>query len=281
MSDGLPLQTVREVLAAGQLPRNEAHILLAHVLGVSRTWLIAHDRDPVPADRVQHFLELASRRQAGEPIAYLVGEREFMGHRFKVSPAVLIPRPETELLVETGLECLRDVKAPRMLDLGTGSGAIAVSLALARPDAEVIATDRSCDALQVARENARSLGARVTFLEGDWWAALAPRGGTRFHLIVSNPPYIPANDHHLSEGDLRFEPVEALTESGDGLTAIRAIIRDASRWLLPGGALWLEHGYDQATQVRALLASAGLSRVESRTDLAGIERISGGFLHPL
>ena len=182
--------TVRDVIAQAGLPVNEARILLMHVLQVSRTWLIAHDTDPLEAGMAARFAVLAQRRIAGEPIAYLVGWREFMGHVFKVSPAVLIPRPETELLVETGLASIEGVRTPRILDLGTGSGAIAISLALARPDAEVIATDASGSALAVARANATALGAHVSFCRGDWWTALDDSDkGTGFDLIVSNPPY--------------------------------------------------------------------------------------------
>ncbi len=273
--------SVRDLVAQSPLPRNEVHILLAHVLQVRRTWLLAHDREPLPPAAIDEFHALERRRHRGEPIAYLVGEREFMGHPFVVTPDVLIPRPETELLVETGLEYVRDKASPRVLDLGTGSGAIAISLALARPDAQVVATDVSEPALGVARENARRLGAQVTFLQGDWWEAVEPLAGTRFDLIVSNPPYIPARDAHLSQGDLRFEPIEALTESGDGLSAIRVIIQEAPHWMQAGAALWVEHGYDQAQAVRTLLVEAGFAGVSSRSDLAGIERATGGYLYPL
>lgn len=273
--------TVRDLIARAGLPASEARILLMHVLGVSRTWLIAHDTDPVDAAAAARFTMLAQRRIGGEPIAYLVGWREFMGHVFKVSPAVLIPRPETELLVETGLACIEGLRAPRILDLGTGSGAIAVSLALARPDAEVIATDASGSALAVARTNAANLGARVDFRLGDWWAALDDNDrGTGFDLIVSNPPYIASRDAHLGQGDLRFEPPGALTDYADGLAALRVIIMQAPAYLRPGAALWLEHGYDQAQAVRNLLAQAGLQGAQSHRDLAGIERVSGAFYNP-
>lgn len=268
--------TPRRLLVASGLPRNEARILLSHVLAVGRTWLLAHD-DEVIADEVAlRFHHLAQRRLAGEPIAYLVGEREFMGHRLRVSPAVLIPRPETELLVETGLTHLAGLRAPRVLDLGTGSGAIAIALALARPDAEVAATDSSASALVIARRNAAELGARVQFWQGDWWDA-APDGakGTGWDLIVSNPPYIAPRDPHLAQGDLRFEPPGALTDYADGLSALRAIIAGAPPRLNPAGAVWLEHGYDQAEPVRELLRQAGFPAPASRRDLAGIERISG------
>lgn len=269
--------TVRELLARSSLPRNEVRILLSHVLQVGRTWLIAHDDEPLPALAVQGFLQLARRREAGEPIAYLLGHKEFMGHRFAVNSAVLIPRPETELLVETGLAHIQGRSNPQVLDLGTGSGAIAISMALARPDAIVTATDVSHDALEVARANALNLNAKVNFLQGNWWQALEGQG-TRFDLIVSNPPYIAAHDAHLSQGDLRFEPVNALTEHGDGLSAARIIIYGARSRMAAGGALWLEHGYDQADSMQKLLRQAGFGQVRSCCDLAGIHRVTGGLL---
>lgn len=271
--------TPRQLLADSGLPRNEARILLGHVLGVARTWLVAHDSDAIAEEAATRYRHLAQRRLAGEPIAYLVGEREFMGHRLRVSPAVLIPRPETELLVETGLAHLEGQSAPRVLDLGTGSGAIAIALALARPDAIVTATDSSGSALALARRNAAELGARVAFCQGDWWDALGETAeGTRWDLIVSNPPYIPPRDPHLAQGDLRFEPPGALTDYADGLSALRTIIAGAMPRLRPGGALWLEHGYDQAAPVSRLLREAGFTAPVSRRDLAGIERISGAVL---
>jgi release factor glutamine methyltransferase len=204
-----------------------------------------------------------------------------MGHDFKVAPGVLIPRPDTELLVETAIAELARHAASKMLDLGTGSGAIAVSVAVACPHAQVLATDRSTQALEMARENAARLNARVTFYQGDWYDALpdGPHGAVRtFDLIVSNPPYIAVDDPHLALGDLRFEPAQALTDGADGLGALRAIIAGAPRRLRPGGVLWVEHGWDQAGAVRTLLRAAGFRNVESRRDLAGIERISGGVV---
>jgi release factor glutamine methyltransferase len=211
-------------------------------------------------------------------MAYLLGFREFMGHEFAVSPAVLIPRPETELLVETALDVLARCSQaePRVLDMGTGSGAIAVSIALACAKASVVATDVSDEALSLARENARRLGARVEFFCGNWYHAVS--GQPEFDLIVSNPPYISANDPHLVQGDLRFEPAGALTDGADGLDALRAIVGGAPLRLKAGGALWVEHGWDQAPAVRSLLRQAGFKMVESLPDLAGIERISGGYL---
>ncbi len=270
--------TVRGLLAEGRLPRLETQMLLRHVLDVPRAWLIAHDTDPLDAAHVRRFEALRARRLRGEPMAYLVGWREFMGHCFSVRPGVLIPRPETELLVETALAELAGQagKHPRVLDLGTGSGAIAVSVALARPDADVVATDLSGEALGVARCNAQALGARVEFLSGSWFQPLA--GQAPFDLIVSNPPYIRDVDPHLAQGDLRFEPVAALTDGADGLGALAHIAAGAPQWLAPGGVLWMEHGYDQSADVRRFLLEAGFDQVRSLSDLAGIERISGGTL---
>ena len=269
----------RSLIADSGLPLIEARALLTQTLGVNRAWLIAHDTDPLPADQAQRFESLAARRRDGEPVAYLLGEREFMGHRLQVSPAVLIPRPETELLVETALACVHEVLAPVLLDLGTGSGAIAISIALARPDAQVYATDLSNDALAVASTNVQLLQAHVTLAQGSWYEALNLAGSPALYdLIVSNPPYISRDDRHLSQGDLRFEPQQALTDFDDGLQALRTIVAGAPSRLKPGGCIWLEHGWDQAQAVRELLNAAGFHRIESRQDLAGIERISGGYL---
>lgn len=269
---------VRNLLKASALPRLEAQMLLQHVLSVSRVWLITHDADPIEPQLLVQYHALAEQRLAGRPMAYLLGSREFMGHRFLVSPAVLIPRPETELLVETALAHLEqcDGSQPRVLDLGTGSGAIAISIALACGKAHVVATDVSDEALALAAQNACQLSARVEFSGGSWYHALSAQ--PVFDLIVSNPPYISANDPHLQQGDLRFEPVGALTDGADGLEALRAIVSGASEWLKAGGALWMEHGWDQASAVRELLQHAGFKQVESLPDLAGIERISGGYL---
>lgn len=268
------------LLRASPLPVLEARVLLAHVLGWRRTELITRGDEPLEAASVARFRALEARRASGEPVAQLVGSREFFGLDFDVTPAVLIPRPETELLVETALDALEGIGAPRVLDLGTGSGAIAVAIASARPDARVWAVDRSADALAVAARNAARLlddarqGGAPSFVEGSWYDALDP--SLRFDAIVSNPPYIASGDPHLTTGDLRFEPRSALTDEADGLTALRAIVADAPRWLAPNGVLWMEHGYDQAEAVRALLAARGFGEVRSASDLAGIERISGG-----
>jgi release factor glutamine methyltransferase len=275
------MTTVAGLLRASFLPALETRILLEHVLGWRRTELITRDDEELTEASVGRFDALAQRRAAGEPIAQLVGTREFFGLSFYVTPDVLIPRPETELLVEIALEKMAAVEAPRVLDLGTGSGAIAVAIAFTRNDAQVWAVDRSAQALAVAERNAVKLidadrpGGEVTLLESDWTGAL--NAALRFEVIVSNPPYIARNDPHLSEGDLRFEPRTALTDEADGLAAIRTIVQAAPFFLATGGSLWLEHGYDQAADVRAQLTARGFSDVRSERDLAGIERVSGGF----
>lgn len=269
------MDSLRSVSLGSKLPRLERQMLWQHVLQVPRAWLIAHDTDPLTPAAIASFRHLEDQRLAGTPMAYLLGYREFMGHDFQVSPAVLIPRPETELLVETGLDYLKGRVAPRVLDLGTGSGAIAISLALACPAATVVATDLSYDALSVAQGNASRLGARVEFLHGSWYHALSDHKG--FDLIVSNPPYISAGDSHLTQGDVRFEPITALTDGSDGLSALRAITQGAGQWLMPQGALFMEHGWDQAQAVRQLLHQACFEQVASLPDLAGIDRVTGGI----
>lgn len=269
------MSTVAAALAAARakLPAAEARLLLGHVLGRSAAWLMAHDDEALGEEALLRFAALAARRAGGEPVAYLTGQREFFGRDFAVSPAVLIPRPETELLVEIALARL--FAGARILDLGTGSGCIAITFALEFPQSLVTAVDWSEAALTVARGNAEQLGARVRFVCSDWFASLP---GESFDLIVANPPYIAATDPHLAAGDLRHEPVAALSSGADGLDAIRHIIAAAPGFLAPGGQLWLEHGYDQATAVSALLTAAGLSDIEQHRDLADIIRVSGGRL---
>lgn len=270
------MHCLRTQMARSALPRLETQVLWQHVLGVSRAWLIAHDTDPLSDDDVLHYQQLEARRLRGEPIAYITGRREFMGHMFQVTPSVLIPRPETELLVEVALQAMEGRPSPYVLDLGTGSGAIAISIALARPDAVVVATDISDTALDVARANARQLGAAVSFLAGSWYDALSDHAD--FDVIVSNPPYISRCDRHLTQGDVRFEPVNALTDGADGLDAFRAIVSGSQCRLRPGGAMFFEHGWDQADAVRRLLQHARFTRVNSLPDLAGIDRVTGGYL---
>jgi len=266
--------TVRRALAVCGLEPLDAQVLLAHVVGRDRAWVAAHAGDTLGNEFAETFAALAARRRAGEPVAYLTGMREFWGLPLAVSPAVLIPRPETETLVELALAQLPADRDVRVLDLGTGSGAIALAIAHERPRARVLATDMSSAALAIARENARRLGiANVEFVESDWYAALSgTRHELRFDLIASNPPYVAPGDPHLTQGDLRFEPAVALAPGGEGLAAIRVIIAGARQWLVPGGALALEHGYDQAEAVRALFVGAGWADVTSARDLAGIER---------
>jgi release factor glutamine methyltransferase len=264
------------LLAASGLPRTDARALLEAASGRSREWLAAHGDDPVAPDVRARFDALAARRRHGEPLAYLLGWREFRGRRFAVTPAVLVPRPETEELVDAALARLQDMASPRVLDLGTGSGAIAVSLALERPDADITATDASPDALAVATANAERLGAaRVRWLQGDWWQAL-PAGVAPFDLVVSNPPYIAEADPHLDDPALRCEPRQALASGADGLEAIRRIVAEAPRWLAPQGWLLLEHGHDQGPAVAGLLREAGFTQVSTLADAAGLPRIGTG-----
>lgn len=254
--------------------RFEAELLLAHVLGRPRAWLFAWPEfEPDTAQR-ETFERLVERRRAGEPIAYLTGHRAFWSFDLAVTPAVLIPRPETERLVELALMRIDADADVAIADLGTGSGAIALALAYERPRARVLASDASADALAVARANAQRLGiANIEFAQGDWCAAL---GARRFDVIVSNPPYIAADDAHLGQGDLRHEPPAALASGADGLDAIRRIAADAPRHLHSGGWLLLEHGWQQAAQVRALLAAAGFDDVGSVMDLEGRDRVTLG-----
>ena len=269
-----PGATVQALQAALPLDALENRILLCHALGLTRVGLITQSERTVTVDEAAALNALVARRQQGEPIAYIVGRREFFGLDFTVSDAVLIPRPDTELIVELAVERLP--QRGHALDMGTGSGAIAVALAHTRPDAQVTALDVSAAALDVARANAARTGATVRFVQSDWFAALEPPP-ERFDLIASNPPYIAAGDAHLSQGDLRFEPVGALTDHADGLSALRSIIAGAAKHLNNQAWLLLEHGYDQAAAVRALLQEAGYSDVQSWVDLSGIERVSGGI----
>lgn len=265
--------TIGQLIAQSGLPPLEARMLLERVLGKPRAWLIAHAEEAVGAKAEQAFAALAERRAEGEPIAYILGLREFYGIEFQVTRAVLIPRPETELLVELALARMAEGAAARVLDLGTGSGAIAVALAKQRPQARVTAVDVDDAALAVARANASRLGVSVRFVCGDWFGALA---GEDFDLVVANPPYVAAADSHLAMGDVRYEPRRALEGGADGLDCIRAIVAGAGAHLRTGGSLLFEHGYDQAETCRALLEAQGYSMVHTWPDLAGIARVSGG-----
>jgi release factor glutamine methyltransferase len=261
--------------AAQRIGRLEARLLLQHLTGLTASALVAHPEKPLDAATVSAYQALVERRVAGEPIAYLTGQREFYGRDFAVAPGVLIPRPETELLVEWALNKMANINAPSVLDLGCGSGCIGITLALERPDAQVTALDASAAALTIARQNANMLGAKVQLLESHWFSALLTEQ-TRHHLIVSNPPYIPAADPHLSQGDLRFEPLSALASGADGLADLRHIVVEARAYLQPGGWLLFEHGYDQAAAARKLLLAAGYADIEQHCDLAGIVRVTGG-----
>lgn len=265
-----PGTTLAALLRHPALDPLEARILLCFALGLSRVQLITQSDRTLTEQEAVQVTTLYARRLQGEPIAYIVGEREFYGISFSTTPDVLIPRPETELLVDLALERLPT--GAHVLDLGTGSGAIAVAIAHMRPDVNVTAVDASPRALAVAQRNARHHHADIRFLQSDWYSAL---GDDRFDLIAANPPYIVAGDPHLVQGDLRFEPIDALTDHGDGLGALRRIVAGASRHLVPGGRLLVEHGYDQAADVRALMADQGLHDACSWRDLGGIERISG------
>lgn len=268
-------ETVETLLRqAAAIDRVDAEWLLAHSLQTPRSWLFAHSGDAVPAEAAVRFAALLARRQAGEPVAYLTGSQGFWTLDLAVSPATLVPRPETELLVERALARIPVNSASHVADLGTGSGAIALAIAKERPHTAVLATDASAAALEVARGNAARNGiTNVEFREGDW---LAPLAGETFDLIASNPPYIAEGDPHLDRGDLRFEPPTALSSGEDGLDAIRSIVRDAPARLAPGGWLLLEHGWDQGALVRALLEAAGFIDVETAHDLEGRDRISLG-----
>ena len=257
------------------LDRLDAQLLLGAVLGRERSWLIAHGDDTLAPDHAARFDALVARRIAGEPVAYLLGHQDFHGLTLQVSPAVLVPRPDTETLVDWALELLgtelAGTAAPQVLDLGTGSGAIALAIKHRCPRADLTAVDTSPEALAIAEANARRLGLALTLLPGHWWT---PVPGRHFHLIVSNPPYIAGDDHHL--GALQHEPRLALTPGGDGLDSLREIIAGASAHLHDGSWLLLEHGHDQARDVQALLAAAGLHEVATRRDLGGNERCTGG-----
>ncbi|UDG82777.1 HemK/PrmC family methyltransferase [Candidatus Vallotia lariciata] len=299
------MSCVAKLLGSSPLTPLEARILLSYVLNWPRTALITRANELLPNDLSERFLALQAQRISGKPIAQLVGSREFFGLDFDVTRHVLIPRPETELLVECVLDAVQKISLPRILDLGTGSGAIAIAIAYARPDAQIVATDCCTDALNIACRNAKRLlgdaalmlppprlanhhhsvfsshptQSRLTLCCGDWFKALNKSYFSvpvQFDVIVSNPPYISILDPHLCEGDLLFEPLDALTDYADGLSAIRTIIASSVTWLAPGGKIWIEHGHNQAKEVRSLLNTYGLYSIHSVRDLAGIERVTGG-----
>lgn len=269
--------TVASALGAAKrlgIDRLDAQLMLAQALGRPRSWLLAHGDAALPLEQAGPLARWLERRAAGEPLAYLFGEKEFHGLMLQVSPAVLVPRPDTETLVDWALELLpacRDTASARVVDLGTGSGAIALALKHKRSSADVTAIDASKPALEVARANAVTLNLDISLRHGDWWQGLPAR---HFHVAVSNPPYIAGDDGHLAA--LHHEPRMALTPEGDGLEAFRQIISDAPRHLVEGGWLLLEHGHDQARQVRDLLERHGFSSLSTRFDLAGQARCTGG-----
>ncbi|HEY6131984.1 MAG TPA: peptide chain release factor N(5)-glutamine methyltransferase [Halioglobus sp.] len=275
------METVQDLLRSGSdLPadsaRRDTEVLLCHCLGQPRAWLYAWPEKEVSPDCANRFRELMAQRRAGLPIAYLTGEREFWSIPLAVNSATLIPRPETETLVNWSLELTLPEDAC-VLDLGTGSGAIALAVASERPRWRVTAVDVSAQALHVARANAANTGLkRISFLQSDWYAALS---GQRFHLLLGNPPYIAADDPHLALGDVRFEPRSALVAAGGGLADLEHLVAGASVQMLDGGWILLEHGFEQAEAVRGMLRGAGFGQVTTRRDMAGRERISGGCWH--
>lgn len=274
--------TPREALARAQaagVERLDAQLLLAATLGRSREWLLAHDDEPLADEAAARYMALLARRAAGEPVAYLLGEREFHGLALQVTPAVLVPRPDTETLVDWALELLAGPlaadAAPAVADVGTGSGAIALAVRRGCTRAVLYASDASAEALAVARGNGQRLALPVHWLQGDWWQPFAAAGVPPLALALSNPPYIAAGDPHLPA--LRHEPLQALVPpGGDGLAALRTIVAGATAHLAPGGWLLLEHGHDQADAVALLLRDAGFAAVQHRQDLAGHRRCTGG-----
>ena len=254
----------------------EANLLLQHVLHVNRAWVITHEHDVLNADQQAEFQQRLKRRLDGEPIAYIVGFREFYGLQLKVSSATLITRPDTETLVEAALKKIPLDKVLHILDLGTGTGAVALAIAKHRNDCEITAVDQSSDALSVTLENAQSLNLNnLRLIESNWFLELQ---GEWFDVIVSNPPYIAQDDEHLKQGDLRFEPISALASGADGLDDIRKIVQDAPDYLKSNGWLMLEHGFDQADAVAALLKARGFSQIDHAKDIAGTLRVTFGAI---
>ena len=271
--------TIAQALAQSGLVPIDAQVLLAYVVGNTRAWLVAHADELLTPNEAARFFSLTRRRRNGEPIAYLTGLREFWALPLIVTQNVMIPRPETETLIERALARLPIDRASRVLDLGTGSGAIALALARERPHAHIVATDISEAALRVADANARRLGLyNVEFVRADWYEGLDVLDANVFDMIVSNPPYIAAADPHLGDGDLRFEPMAALTPGANGLAALTTIIAGAPQRLATNGSLVVEHGYDQQEDVRGLFEDAGFTELESTRDLAGIPRVCAGVI---
>ncbi|BBT70670.1 release factor glutamine methyltransferase [Klebsiella sp. WP8-S18-ESBL-06] len=265
------LQQAIATLQGGESPRRDAEILLGHVTGKSRTQILAFDETTLSAAQAETLTQLLARRQNGEPIAHLVGSREFWSLPLFVSPATLIPRPDTECLVEQALARLPQ-RPCRILDLGTGTGAVALALASERPDCQLTAVDYIADAAALAQRNADHLGiTNVTIMQSDWFSALSPQ---RFAMIVSNPPYIDEQDEHLSQGDVRFEPKTALVAGDSGLADLAHIVNQGRDWLEPGGYMLLEHGWRQGAAVRALFTSAGYAQVQTCRDYGDNDRLT-------
>jgi release factor glutamine methyltransferase len=273
---------IREILSQSTLDKVDAKVLLAHLINKYLNWpksaLISRDTDQLPKVLLEEWTHLEKQRSDGHPVAYLIGKKEFFNIELKVAPGVLIPRPETELLVELTIDHIQSSgkKTPKILDLGTGSGAIGLAVAKNLPNAQVTCVDLSVEALTIAQENAHLLNLNsVKFLQSNWFDGLTtnlPAEDGLFDVIVSNPPYIPAGDHHLSMGDLRFEPNSALTDDHDGLMAYRAIFKEASAFLAEDGFILVEHGFDQSKQVCQLLQEQNYTNIKAHQDLAGIWR---------
>lgn len=272
------LDTACDILAHHSMSaRLDAEVLLAFVLGKNRSYLRAWDDKKLEVKSLKLFAELVDKRREGMPIAYLTGQREFWSREFKVAPAVLIPRPETELLVELCLESLSCSQKYTVLDLGTGSGAIAITLAAERPLIEMTAVDKSLDALEIAKDNAvRHNCQHIDFVFSDWLSALS--SDLTFDFILSNPPYIAQDDVHLSQGDVRFEPISALVATDNGLGDIKRIANDAKKHLRPGGQLWFEHGYNQAQEIQVILNALNYNNIKTHFDLSGQPRVTMGFI---
>ena len=273
--------SLRDLLRSSALPQNEARLLLAHTLEqhyqLPRSALLSRDEMELSPSALAFWRELESQRISGQPIAYLIGKKGFHNIELLVAPGVLIPRPETELLVEIGLREIDQLSGKAsLLDLGTGSGAVALAIASASPNIAATATDHSSEALAIALKNTKNLGleARVQLVQGNWYEAISKE--EQFDLILSNPPYIESNDPHLLQGDLRFEPINALTDQADGLSCLRTIISGAQEHLKPSGLIAIEHGFDQSAAVIDLMKSAGLRDIETHLDLAGHHRVASG-----
>ena len=262
------------------LPRLESRMLLQAVLGLSSAQIVTHSEEKLSDDALHRLNALQQRRLNGEPMAYILGEKEFYGRVFCVDKSVLIPRPETELLLETATFRLPERPAV-VWDLGCGSGILAISLKLARPDCTVWASDISDNALKIAQKNAQRLQAAIEWTQGNWYDCFRLPEKNSVDIIISNPPYIAYDDAHLTQGDLRFEPQNALTDFADGLTAYRTLINGARQFLKSGGEIWLEHGFNQAADIRAILAKAGFDAIQTQQDLAGLDRVTGGIWQPV